>query len=792
MNYKRIFSALFLFLLGISLGTVTPSFAETNAVTLPGEGTTRAAINYDYFPNRLHAFIFRNWPVVSKDKLAKILETTPENVEKIAFSMGLPPQKEILPAWSNNRGYITVLRRNWHLLPYDQLIDLLGFTREEMAFKLIEDDFLFVKLGWLKPFCEKLTYSDPTEEETAKAKKIAGWLTSELGAQAFETEEERFSFIDRLKNVSVDFLQSPENKEVKTENKENKDSESNFELRYIASYFASFGEPLLDPEIESYPEGLLQRLQAAGVNGIWLHTVLRTLVPPTKDFPEFGKDYEKRIAGLNKLVQRAKRYGIGVYIYINEPRAMSLDFYDSPLHKDQKGPMGGSVAAMCTSDPKVRQWLTQSMEYVFKSVPDLAGAFTISASENLTSCASHGQQGLCPRCKDRTFADIITEVNTLIAEGVHRGNPNAKTIVWDWGWQDQYAEEIIQRLPKHCWFMSVSEWELPITRGGIASNVGEYSISSVGPGPRAKRHWGYAKEAGLKTVAKVQVNCSWEFSAIPHLPVLNLVAQHAQNLSEQHVNGLMLSWSLGGYPSQNLALFQAVAKGNASIEENLKSLAISYYGTNAAPQILKAWQAFSDGFREYPYNGSTLYHGPQHMGASNPLFWQPTGYNATMVGLPYDNLQAWCSIYSPEIWIGQMELVRKGFENGCKIFEDALPSVNQQYLEETNRELTQYKAAEIHFSSCVNQATFTHARNQYLALDKKADDYETLRVKFLKQMQSATEKELENATKLFALTKIDSAIGYESSNHYFYIPQDLAEKIINCKTLLGRITNELK
>ena len=37
-------------------------------------------------------------------------------------------------------------------------------------------------------------------------------------------------------------------------------------------------------------------------------------------------------------------------------------------------------------------------------------------------------------------------------------------------------------------------------------------MSAVGPGPRAQRHWTEAKEAGLKTVAKVQLNNTWELS----------------------------------------------------------------------------------------------------------------------------------------------------------------------------------------------------------------------------------------------------------------------------------------
>ena len=83
--------------------------------------------------------------------------------------MGLPPQVAILPEWQD-KGYITVLRRNWHLLPYEQLTTLLGLSREQLRFSLMEDDFLYIKLGSVKPKCTPLLYATPTAEETAAAK----------------------------------------------------------------------------------------------------------------------------------------------------------------------------------------------------------------------------------------------------------------------------------------------------------------------------------------------------------------------------------------------------------------------------------------------------------------------------------------------------------------------------------------------------------------------------------------------------------------------------------------------
>ena len=73
--------------------------------------------------------------------------------------------------------------------------------------------------------------------------------------------------------------------------------------------------------------------------------------------------------------------------------------------------------------------------------------------------------------------------------------------------------------------MSVSEWSLPIVRGGVASEVGEYSISAIGPGPRAKRHWAAARERGLPAFAKIQAGTTWELGSVPYLPALNNVAE---------------------------------------------------------------------------------------------------------------------------------------------------------------------------------------------------------------------------------------------------------------------------
>ncbi|HPB11399.1 MAG TPA: hypothetical protein PLT74_09090, partial [Kiritimatiellia bacterium] len=694
--------------------------------------------------------------------------TTPENVAQVAASMGLPPQGAILPAWQD-KGYITVVRRNWHLLPYDQLLTLTGFTRERLRYALMEDDFLFIKLGSVKPACSPLRYAPPSEAERAAAGQLAAWLREEGVAESLhEPEEPRFAFIDRLSRPDPALAAAPPS------------DNSPFGLRFIFSYFAEYGDPLFDPEVASYPEGLLQRLAASGVNGVWVHTVLRTLAKDPA-FPEFGEGCERRIEGLRTLVARAGKYGLNVYLYLNEPRTMHHAFFEArPERAALRGvAAAGDTARLCTSHPEVRRWMSDALATVFTQVPGLGGVFSITASENPTSCASHRQQAQCERCKQRSYAEIIAEVNATIAQGVARGNPEAKVLAWDWGWDDTQAAEIIARLPKNCWVQSVSEWSLPITRGGIASAVGEYSISAVGPGPRAAKHWSLARAAGLKTSAKVQVGATWEFCAIPYLPTLDLVAEHARNLASAGVDGVMLSWSLGCYPSPNLEVFQAFTKGANETGPVLDRVAARQYGAAAAPRVREAWTAFSDGFREYPYHIGTLYNGPQHMGPANPLYLHPTGYRATMVGIPYDDLARWRSVYPAEVWITQMEKVRAGFARGCGLWGSLLPDVQKAARAEAGRELGLFRAAELHFAACANQARFVVARDRMQAAATEPE-----RALCRSELRAAARAELAAAKQLLPFAKADSRIGYESSNHYFYIPQDLLEKVLCCRQVL--------
>jgi hypothetical protein len=306
-------------------------------------------------------------------------------------------------------------------------------------------------------------------------------------------------------------------------------------------------------------------------------------------------------------------------------------------------------------------------------------------------------------------------------------------------------------------------------------------MSVVGPGSRATRHWALAKQRGLKTVAKVAFNNTWELSSVPYLPVLDLVAEHCENLARADIDGMMLSWTLGGYPSPNLEVahrFSTIPDANK--ESVLESIATERYGAAAAPYIRRAWTAFSDGFRQFPYDGNVMYFAPQQMGPANLLYGERTGYKSTMVGIPYDDLNGWRGAYPPKILAKQFDKVAAAWATGLGHFDEALKSAPTEKREVIQADLGIACAGYLHFASVVNQIRFVLARDALLQRDLSLSDKRALR----DQIQMLLKDEILIASKLFNITQNDSRIGFEASNQYYYVPLDFVEKVINCKYLM--------
>ncbi len=849
-------------------------------------GDSPKALSFPHFPTGHQAVVWRNWELVPVKQIARVLAATEDDILKLAEGMGLriPPQ---VPGQWLERGYITIIRANWHLLTYEQLLALLGWSSEKLAYTLKEDDFLFVKLGNHKPFVEPVTYYPLTEHEKIQTDELRKLITAHFPPKAQERHSSPFDFLQKfteksrvefreydkgeadgtvinnswrieypaLKNVDLFverfashikdrwgieldtsmkrdhgkkiLLESGSVSGMVSESHEIAVSDENikitavdgtgllrglqwlekemekaggpcikkgrimrhtrFTLRLIYSYFAVYGDPLIDRDIDPYPDELLNSLSKLGINGIWLQGVLYNLVHWEKA-PGISRDCEKRIEGLKQLVARAAAYGIGVYLYLNEPRAMPLDFFE--LHPELKGHTEDEFGALCTSQEAVRSYLWNGVHCLFKDVPDLAGIITITMSENLTNCYSRASKAgtNCPRCRDRSPQEVIAEVNGIIADAARSAKPDARVICWNWGWNKAMGwdrgmvAEAIGRLPDGVSLMCTSEDEMQTCTGGIKGYVEDYSMSNAGPGEKSIHCWQLAAARNLKPVAKVQLNNTWECSAVPYLPVMDLVVQHLESLVECGVSGLMLGWTLGGYPSLNLELAsQYYWKQTGAEKVDAVELAASEYGRDVSVRIGNAWSCFSRAFREFPFNLMVLYTAPQNFGPSNLLYLNSTGYKATMIGFPYDDMDSWRGIYPEEVLEEQFKNLSIEWKNGLEIVKQMQEEVHQKKTDNFADLQNVSEAAYCHFRSTYLQIAYTRLRNRLSGMEAPEN-----RGSIINRILDILAEEIEIAKMLHGIVEKDSRIGFEASNHYYYTLQDLKEKVLNCEYLRGK------
>ena len=163
-------------------------------------------------------------------------------------------------------------------------------------------------------------------------------------------------------------------------------------------------------------------------------------------------------------------------------------------------------------------------------------------------------------------------------------------------------------------------------------NVGEYSISHGEPCFETIKFLKHARKLGHKVWAKIQVNNCWEMSSVPTLPCFELIINHLTKLKKLGVNDIMLSWTLGGFPSFNISLTNSVLSKDFNYNLWLKE----EFEDNAI-YIKMVSHLLSEGFKKFPFNLHLLYFSPLSLGPANMIYSEPTGKKATIVTFPYDD-----------------------------------------------------------------------------------------------------------------------------------------------------------
>lgn len=690
------------------------------------------------FPQLWQAVIFRNYGFVRTENLAKTLRCDIATIEREALRLGLE-NVEYDPVWEE-RGYMTTIRNNWHIIPYEQITSLLDITAERLEYILVNDDFLNVKLGDFKPECAPVYYAPLSEKDEQKTRVIADTVR----ANRANASRKPFAFFTEKTDGGIEIKQSNG-------------------VRIVHGYLSPCGDAFIE-ESEGYlPDSLLKEYAKKGVNGLWFHGVLSALSPyPFDESASVG--YETRRKNLSDLIARCKKYGIKIYIYLNEPRGLAEEKFGKYAYLMGRRERG--FASLCFEREETQTYLYEAIKDLFTAVPEIGGVITITMSENLTHCRYRVGTN-CPVCANVAPEEIVARINNTIMRGMRDSGSKAELIANRWGWSsfsDWTREQALRCIDLHdkdVSILSVSEDELPFTKGGVESKVCDYSISNVGPSEITIASLTRAKEKGHKTYAKVQVNNSWECSTVPYLPVYDLFYKHFKNLAEIGVYNYMLTWTLGGYPSPTFDLCAEYAEKGEAFALN------AWYETQYGKQgdkIHEAVKAFCAGFEEYPFSIDPLYYSPKTLGPANMWDWAQEGKISTMVCYAYDDYETWIKPYPYEVYVLQMQKLLALWEKGLEML---------QTLEKTDavRDLEIYaQTAYVHFKADLLQTQFSY--------------YKRDRARYTAELATILEEETAITKTLISLSAQNPYVGYEASNHYFYNERNLLEKLLNLQSLI--------
>ena len=150
------------------------------------------------------------------------------------------------------------------------------------------------------------------------------------------------------------------------------------------------------------------------------------------------------------------------------------------------------------------------------------------------------------------------------------------------------------------------------------------------------------------------------------------------------------------------------------------------------------------------------------------LYEKPTGYAATMVGFPYDDLDRWRSVYPPDVFLSLFGELSEGWQAGVEMLEQA---ARRHPSERMAEHLRVAMAAGLVFRSVRAQIEFVQKRS--------SDPARCIRL---------LEEEIRSATRMLEIVQEDSRIGFEATNQYYFTRCDPIEKVLSCRQLIDRFT----
>lgn len=544
----------------------------------------------------------------------------------------------------------------------------------------------------------------------------------------------------------------------------------------------------LEDDVDYYPEAYLSRIAHAGVNALWIPALFRNLIA-SQEIPELGPP-EHRLDKLRRIVERADRYGIHIYLFCIEPRALPAGHPVLHLYPE----LIGAHRSLCVTHPRVRSYLHEACRSLAAEVPALGGVINIFCGERYSNCWSNNSYvQACPRCSERTQADVHSSVLNSMIQGLRLGSPAADLLAWTYLMASSTESLPIAPMlkvmestdPRVIW---LGNYEHGASKMACGRNVQvhEYSLSCIGPSPHFLDLATAANHQDRTLYAKLQLGNSYELSSLPWLTVPGIVTEKITSNKDHGIQGAMLGWLVGGVPGPMLKA-AGEAAFSSSPQGALHRTAAIDWGEENTSAIVEAWTHFAEAWVHYPFHNAILYWGPltrapayllyleQESRLAQPYNW---GYDRQRHRQPYENHpHRWLGNYSAEEIIAAFRDMADRWERGLILLRQVMSST----LTATAMQLSQWRIAEatrLQLLAAANIYEFNTLRLSLLGGDETV----------MPRMHAIAKDELALTQVMMTHMRAEPWIGYQSEifAHSYSIPM-LEEKCHQVNQTLDRL-----
>ncbi len=399
-------------------------------------------------------------------------------------------------------------------------------------------------------------------------------------------------------------------------------------------------EPRLDVRLGTIPKGGSYReLVFMGYNAVFSGGGSLFALSTSDAIPELAV---RRALGLleqnRNAAAEARAHGLKTYAFLDIRQKFPENDPVFAAHPEIRGARtwrADGEFVLCTEHPLVQQWLTESVQGLFKADPELSGIVLIIGGEGFYHCymRPHGvEKGHtnCSRCEKLGAETVVANLCNRLAEAARSVSPKAEVVVWPYSaehvWSaDKTQEKLIEKLkPGVALLTEIEKDEYVQKPGGVNKHLWDYSIDLIGPGERAKAQIAACRKAGINVYLKSEPELGFEAPRLPHIPSMDRWVDRAEALASCGATG---AWVFPAFRPNYGTSAAEVAKfvwwtPTPDKEKLLNDFAVRLVGKEAGPHLRAAWKHVSDAIPLSP-TIPPYYTGPQYLGPAQPMIADP-------------------------------------------------------------------------------------------------------------------------------------------------------------------------